>query len=255
MKKSLLQVALFGAAASHKNEERKLTMTDHLNHTQPSAESSAPDLLPCPFCGGANIDRAEWSGNDGASGPGCGDCGALADSAEAWNRRATAPHAELAQADCERCMGHGNYGMAWHRECEVCKGSGKVTTHPAEPVGGALVAKTEPIHQARAKPVPGYPVSTAWDDISAEGLAHARAHPFSYEVRTVYAAPTGALVAVRDEQLTDLEARQQVAEALGLGRSLRASFAWSYLLGSIKEAVKVCDDLSESAAAPEGKKE
>lgn len=48
------------------------------------------ELLPCPFCGGTNIDRAEWSGSDGKSGPGCGDCGALADSVEHWNRR-TAP--------------------------------------------------------------------------------------------------------------------------------------------------------------------
>lgn len=52
------------------------------------AERAAPELLPCPFCGGTNIDPAEWSGNDGKFGPGCGDCGALAESAEDWNRRA-----------------------------------------------------------------------------------------------------------------------------------------------------------------------
>lgn len=55
------------------------------------------DLLPCPFCGGTNIDPAEWSGNDGQHGPGCGDCGALADSAELWNRRA-APASDIAAA-------------------------------------------------------------------------------------------------------------------------------------------------------------
>lgn len=44
-------------------------------------------LLPCPFCGSTNIDPAEWSGNDGKSGPGCGNCGALAESAELWNQR------------------------------------------------------------------------------------------------------------------------------------------------------------------------
>lgn len=46
------------------------------------------NLLPCAHCGSTNIDPAEWSGNNGKSGPGCGDCGALADSAESWNRRA-----------------------------------------------------------------------------------------------------------------------------------------------------------------------
>jgi hypothetical protein len=67
-------------------------MTD----TQPSGAESALDLeklLPCPFCGSANIDPAGWSGIDEKGGPGCGNCGALADSAELWNRRATAPHA------------------------------------------------------------------------------------------------------------------------------------------------------------------
>jgi hypothetical protein len=50
----------------------------------------AEHLKPCPFCGSANIDPAEWSQNDGKTGPGCGDCGALAESVEEWNRR-TAP--------------------------------------------------------------------------------------------------------------------------------------------------------------------
>lgn len=56
-------------------------------------EKNTAALLPCPFCGGTDIDPAEWSGNDGKSGPGCGTCGALADSAELWNRRA-APNIE-----------------------------------------------------------------------------------------------------------------------------------------------------------------
>lgn len=47
-------------------------------------------LLPCPFCGGRNTGAEEWaSATD--SGPGCGDCGALADSIEKWNTRVPAP--------------------------------------------------------------------------------------------------------------------------------------------------------------------
>lgn len=62
-------------------------MTAELNEAL-KAVVGAPELLPCPFCGGTNIDPAEWGGNDGKSGPGCDDCGALAESAEDWNRRA-----------------------------------------------------------------------------------------------------------------------------------------------------------------------
>jgi hypothetical protein len=53
------------------------------------SEQDERALLPCPFCGSTNIDPAEWSGNDGKSGPGCGDCGALAESVDAWNRRSS----------------------------------------------------------------------------------------------------------------------------------------------------------------------
>jgi hypothetical protein len=63
-----------------------------------SNPTELPDLLPCPFCGGTNIDPAEWSASDGKSGPGCGDCGALAESADDWNRRAQ-PEGEAPQAD------------------------------------------------------------------------------------------------------------------------------------------------------------
>jgi hypothetical protein len=44
-------------------------------------------LAPCPFCGSGDIDPRQWSSEDGQFGPGCMDCGALADSAEKWNRR------------------------------------------------------------------------------------------------------------------------------------------------------------------------
>jgi hypothetical protein len=65
-------------------------MTHPDKDSQRGIMSAALNLLPCPFCGSTNIDPAEWSGNDGKHGPGCGDCGALGESAEAWNRR-TAP--------------------------------------------------------------------------------------------------------------------------------------------------------------------
>lgn len=45
-------------------------------------------LKPCPFCGNSNIDPAGWTSDDGREGPTCDECGASAESAEGWNRRA-----------------------------------------------------------------------------------------------------------------------------------------------------------------------
>jgi hypothetical protein len=77
----------------------------------------------------------------------------------------------------------------------------------------------------------------------------------SFNAAMVEVKKLRATLAAKAEQsnsiaLADLGARNRVAEALGLGVSGRFSFAWSYLLGSIEEAVKVCDELSERAAAP-----
>lgn len=53
-------------------------------------------LLARPFCGSADIDYAFWMRGHEACGPGCSDCGATADTVEAWNMRAsTARIAEL----------------------------------------------------------------------------------------------------------------------------------------------------------------
>ncbi|NOV28050.1 hypothetical protein E5S69_31685 [Cupriavidus necator] len=52
-------------------------------------------LKPCPFCGHNEIDPAEWMQADGLTGPACPKCNAMADSVEAWNRRAA--HSEHAR--------------------------------------------------------------------------------------------------------------------------------------------------------------
>jgi hypothetical protein len=52
------------------------------------------ELLPCPFCGSADIDPTFWMSGDKQStrkqGPGCNDCNATAESVADWNRRASA---------------------------------------------------------------------------------------------------------------------------------------------------------------------
>lgn len=66
-------------------------------------------LLPCPFCGGMNIDPTGWQSID-AKGPACDDCGASAgqisldhaDNIAAWNRRPPASDSTGAGIDEKR---------------------------------------------------------------------------------------------------------------------------------------------------------
>jgi len=59
------------------------------------------ELLPCPFCGSADIDPDEWASLE-TSGPGCAECGAgagsvhqsRADNIAAWNSRAAPTESE-----------------------------------------------------------------------------------------------------------------------------------------------------------------
>ncbi len=43
-------------------------------------------LLPCPFCGGSNIDPEGWASTT-RQGPACDDCSGSADTVELWNKR------------------------------------------------------------------------------------------------------------------------------------------------------------------------
>lgn len=45
-----------------------------------------PVLLPCPFCGSADVDPAGWASTE-RSGPACNNCSGSADSVELWNSR------------------------------------------------------------------------------------------------------------------------------------------------------------------------
>lgn len=47
-------------------------------------------LLPCPFCGSANIDPEGWVSTE-RKGPACDDCSGSADTVELWNRRPRPP--------------------------------------------------------------------------------------------------------------------------------------------------------------------
>lgn len=56
-----------------------------------------PTLLPCPFCGSADIDPEGWASTDRA-GPACNNCSGSADTVELWNSR-PASHVEGARCN------------------------------------------------------------------------------------------------------------------------------------------------------------
>jgi hypothetical protein len=87
----------------------------------------------------------------------------------------------------------------------------------------------------------------AWNEQAARS-APAPSQSAPLDDLETYPSPHGTLIRLADAKCrfaalaraplpaqADLESRQQVAEALGLGRNDKASFAWTYLLSAIKE--------------------
>jgi len=44
-------------------------------------------VMPCPFCGSADIDVEGWKNGKGDTGPQCLSCGATCESVVLWNMR------------------------------------------------------------------------------------------------------------------------------------------------------------------------
>ncbi|WP_323142773.1 hypothetical protein [Massilia phyllosphaerae] len=151
-------------------------MPDH--QTSPVGEDAG--LLPCPFCGGTNIDPAEWSGNDGKSGPGCGDCGALGESIEAWNRRAAPALDASGLPPLSAPVGTIYPGNYWTASVQA--------TPPGTTI--ATVYTAEQVRQAQR------------DAVAADRKA--RGQMFTYEQAQRHAAEA---VAIRDAEIADLRAQ------------------------------------------------
>lgn len=62
--------------------------------------SGSQMILPCPFCGGSDIDVEYWMSVD-RSGPGCNTCSATAETLQMWNTRACASSQNSVRQDAE----------------------------------------------------------------------------------------------------------------------------------------------------------
>jgi hypothetical protein len=106
------------------------------------------ELKPCPFCGHPEIDPAEWMGEGGKTGPGCPKCGCIAESVEAWNRRAPSVQEgvrgalEALDAAAESLQGVQNpYNpmprIELGKRCQKAADTLRATLPPASTEGGA----------------------------------------------------------------------------------------------------------------------
>ncbi|MBU9581335.1 Lar family restriction alleviation protein [Burkholderia multivorans] len=202
--------------------------------TDKSRADALTDLLPCPFCGReAEAEKIE----DACYGVGCQSCdfqlmsgnvgiGWFASEAEAisaWNRRVDAsPVQQRAAAPNEdhECVYENGDGIC--RECVELAKVGRIAPAPADE--RAAFEALRYIDAQLTEYLEGMPAdetSRKLRDVARNALA-------------------GSARASSANETDDYETRRQVAEALGIvwpgtvdGK--RIGFAWSYLLGCIKD--------------------
>jgi hypothetical protein len=123
-------------------------------------------LLPCPFCGGTNIDPEGWVSTE-RKGPACDDCAGCADTVELWNSRplsqagagggAVAPPCAATEARMPKLAEGGTYigkpkGWKWMESMRVRKTKGSSWQGPIvgyystvlTPVGYCVESEREP---------------------------------------------------------------------------------------------------------------
>ena len=157
-----------------------------------SAQTDNPEtlvLLPCPFCGSADIDAHGWA-SEHATGPACDDCGASAggvsaahaDNVAAWNQRSKATPDDAEAVPCHLCDGgvkKSHTGSVW---CEACNRTGYRTAPPVVDARELQQAQcpnclNDGCHCATCNPYPGElqqaQVAGEWGFLKDQNTVHA----------------------------------------------------------------------------------
>jgi hypothetical protein len=128
------------------------------------------ELLPCPFCGGADVSHDAWESLT-AEGPGCDECGATAATDADWNRRATPPSPSTAPEVDERAAFEAKYrGMLDLMPCAENDSYMAYSTYCAwrawKDRGAALASRPAEVDN---EGLPALPQAKAWRFRSYDG--------------------------------------------------------------------------------------
>lgn len=148
------------------------------------------ELLPCPFCGSADIDEsyALMGGPDGPhNAPGCNSCDAMADSVEKWNRRASpATSAQDEREAFEALISHYTSDLLCKRFTGDSHAALTAAFDAARARYAAPVAGTEAVAWQYRHPVE---TSGLWQLTSLREVADECAAEPDYEVRALGVIP------------------------------------------------------------------
>jgi hypothetical protein len=110
----------FGALLTEANDDDGVRYVRASPPSDDAVERVATGLLPCPFCGSANIDPEGWASQI-AKGPACDDCGATAETVDVWNTRPAAAPASPPSGELPDDLRVPLHGLQADREYLVAR--------------------------------------------------------------------------------------------------------------------------------------
>lgn len=153
-----------------------------------SEQNKIDELLPCPFCGGGDVDPHGWLNGEGEHGPQCMGCGATGENADAWNARASLPVGVpdgYALVPVEPTFEMRK--AVWEKH--FCSDEGATTIYRAM-LAAAPAATSLPAAESAVEEVPIAVLNAGWAALSDQGI-----DPETVEMLPIYQAMSAAISA------------------------------------------------------------